>query len=265
MDEIKICVENIPEFKTYIQKTLNYSNILLKRIDSIKCISNYTSCYINKKIEEIEPTKLIDDLLEKQRQMSVLGCDQDSKNSSQISIDLDSINMNIKKQFYIKDVGHFKLTRNDCVTIHFIDRVKLYMNETSLTNYLNGDTQQSFCLLYLPDYSEHELCLADTDSKNFFQKYINFLDQWLNWLISSQVINGKKNCEHTSTNEDQDENFDIITLDSYLKKLKRFNSSVEKCERVVEKNNSEIDSFNKITSISKLLNENSNFLKNLSK
>lgn len=238
---------------------------MLKRIDSIKCISNYTSCYINRKIEEIEPTKIIDHLLEKQRQMSVSKVEQDAttKNSSQISIDFESINMNIKKQFYIKDVGHFKLTRSDCVSINFVDKVKLFMNDTSLVNYLNGNKQQSFCSLFLPDYSEHELCLEEKNHGDYFEKYMNFLDQWLRWLIGNRII-GHSEISHEKIYEDnQVEKIDCLTLDSYLRQLKRFNNSFKKSEE--EDNNLLNKPIEKLTSIKSILNENNNFLKNLSK
>lgn len=47
---MKICIENIPSFKVYIQKTINYGNILLKRISSLKYISNYSVCYNTNKV-----------------------------------------------------------------------------------------------------------------------------------------------------------------------------------------------------------------------
>lgn len=50
VEEMKICVENIPSFKVYIQKTINYSNILLKRISSLKYLSNYSVCYNTNKV-----------------------------------------------------------------------------------------------------------------------------------------------------------------------------------------------------------------------
>ena len=50
VEELKICLENIPSFKTHIKKTISYANILLKRIESIKYISNYSTCYTNKKV-----------------------------------------------------------------------------------------------------------------------------------------------------------------------------------------------------------------------
>ncbi|RNA07305.1 hypothetical protein BpHYR1_010904 [Brachionus plicatilis] len=216
VEELKICVENIPEFKTYIQKTLNYSNILLKRIDSIKCISNYTSCYINRRIEEIEPTKVIDELLEKQRQMSMEGAEHETtlKNSN---------------------VGHFKLMRNDCVAINFVDRVKLYMNEASLSN-----------------YSEHELCLGEKGSNDFFEKYMNFLHQWLNWLLSGKIICMANKTEEKCADEDREEKLDFLSLDTYLRKLKRFNSLVDKCDKIEEKCPDSVP-IEKMTSIRNLL------------
>ena len=50
VEEAKLCIENIPSFKSHLQKTLAYANILLKRIDSVKYLSNYSTCYINKKV-----------------------------------------------------------------------------------------------------------------------------------------------------------------------------------------------------------------------
>jgi len=50
MEEMKICVDNIPSFKVHIQKTINYANILLKRISSLKYLSNYSVCYNTNKV-----------------------------------------------------------------------------------------------------------------------------------------------------------------------------------------------------------------------
>ncbi|CAF0911632.1 unnamed protein product [Brachionus calyciflorus] len=274
VEEIKICVDNIPAFKTYLQKTLNYSNIILKRIDSIRCISNYSSCYINKKIEEIEPTKLIDDLLEKQRMLNqtdnkTISSDSSSSsttNSSKTSfIDFESINLNIKKQFYIKDIGHFKLMRNNSIVIHFIDRIKLFMDENSLNMFLKNNLTKSFCLLYLPDYSEHEVCLGENEPSAFFDKYLNFLDQWLNWLLDNKILKKIGQKEEENINEEQ--NLNISSLHSHLKQLKNFNSSVSKqiknedikCDSIISSN-----SIESIVSVNYLLKEN-NFLKNISK
>jgi len=45
MEEMKICVDNIPSFKVHIQKTINYANI-----SSLKYLSNYSVCYNTNKV-----------------------------------------------------------------------------------------------------------------------------------------------------------------------------------------------------------------------
>ena len=71
VEEMKICVENIPSFKVYIQKTINYSNILLKRISSLKYLSNYSVCYntnkVSKKFKSFLHTILINFFIEKNK------------------------------------------------------------------------------------------------------------------------------------------------------------------------------------------------------
>ncbi|CAF1104992.1 unnamed protein product, partial [Brachionus calyciflorus] len=107
-----------------------------------------------------------------QTESKIISSDSSSSsttNSSKTSlIDFESINLNIKKQFYIKDIGHFKLMRNKSIVIHFIDRVKLFMDENSLNMFLKNNLNKSFCLLYLPDYSEHEVCLSENEPNAFF-------------------------------------------------------------------------------------------------
>ena len=50
LEETKICLDNIPSFKVHLQKTLNFANILLKRVSSLKYLSNHPVCYSTNKV-----------------------------------------------------------------------------------------------------------------------------------------------------------------------------------------------------------------------
>lgn len=103
--------------------------------------------------------------------------------------DLNTIN--VRKQFFVEDTGHFKFYDDNSIIISFIDRVKLVVDEHSLENLLNGSSSRCFCSVFLPDNSQHEICL-DGESREridgYFNKYLNFFDQWLDWLIKDGTV-----------------------------------------------------------------------------
>ena len=67
---------------------------------------------------------------------------------------------NVKKQFVIEDVGHFKFFRNNTIVIYFVDKIKLFMDEQSLEKFLANDLNDCCCFIYLPDNSQHEINLG---------------------------------------------------------------------------------------------------------
>ena len=98
--------------------------------------------------------------------------------------------ISVKRQFYIEDTGHFKCFDDQSIIISFIDRVKLVVDEHSIDAFLSGRTDKSFCTIYLPDSSQHELCWGQGRDKldDYFKKYLVFFDQWLEWLIRDGTI-----------------------------------------------------------------------------
>lgn len=50
LEETKICLDNVPAFKVYLQKTLTFANILLKRISSLNYLSNHQVCFSTNKV-----------------------------------------------------------------------------------------------------------------------------------------------------------------------------------------------------------------------
>ena len=51
---------------------------------------------------------------------------------------------NVKKQFVIEDVGHFKFFRNNTIVIYFVDKIKLFMDEQSLEKFLANESDLVF-------------------------------------------------------------------------------------------------------------------------
>lgn len=102
--------------------------------------------------------------------------------------------ISIKKQFYIEDTGHFKCCDDNSIIISFIDRVKLVVDEHSIDALLSGELSRCFCSIFLPDNSQHEICLGEPRDRqdDYFKKYLNFFDQWLDWLIKDGTIERKK-------------------------------------------------------------------------
>ncbi len=85
-----------------------------------------------------------------------------SANVSMVSNLTESVGVvdsNIKRQYVIENVGHFKYLRNNNIVIYFIDKVKLHMDEYSLKKYLENDLDKCSCCVFLPDSSQHDVQL----------------------------------------------------------------------------------------------------------
>lgn len=264
VEDVKICSENIPSFKVHLKKTINYAQIFLKRIDSIKVLSNYSICYSSKKFDRIIgsqeksisniPSVTIDQI--KNGQLS------SSTNTSLVSNASEySDNSNIKRQFVIENIGHFKYMKSNMIVINFIGKVKLYMDEYSIGMYLEDKIDECNCSIYLPDNSQHEVYLKDSSVNNHFSKYISFLVQWLNWLIDNNAFNVSKTIRAVDPCE-----VNYTTMQAHLNNLKQFNYAMKQDSIVESLRDNFNGQFNEPTtlSISNLLRENNNFLKNIS-
>ncbi len=173
----------------------------------------------------------------------------------------------------IQDVGHFKYLINKTIIINFIDKVKLYMDDYSLEMYLNNRLDKCFCLLYLPDNSQHEICLSEKlKLTEYFLNYINFLEQWIKWLLDSSCIKrinaDDKKPVLTKTPTKSELNFS--SLQAHLSQLKLFNYSVSQDLNDQPESSSTQDSSLQLSnmsflSVNNLLKENSKFLQNISK
>jgi hypothetical protein len=179
----------------------------------------------------------------------------------------------IKKQYVIQDVGHFKYLINKTIIINFIDKVKLYMDDYSLEMYLNNRLDKCFCLLYLPDNSQHEICLSEKIKlTEDFINYINFLEQWIKWLIDSSCIKrvnaDDKKPVLTKTPTKSELNFS--SLQAHLSQLKLFNYSISQDlnnpseSSIIQDSSLQINNMS-FLSLNNLLKENSKFLQNISK
>jgi hypothetical protein len=100
LNEFKICIDNIqPSFeqKLNLKRLLNYSNILLKSLNSVNCSVlryNTLSCLINKcLVDEFEKP----------------------------------MGNAISNQNIIPNVGHFKLIESNKIFIQYIDKVKVVL------------------------------------------------------------------------------------------------------------------------------------------
>lgn len=130
----------------------------------------------------------------------------------------------VNKQFMIEDVGHFKYYNDHSIVINFVDRVKLHMDERSVNMYVSGEHGKSFCFIYLPDNSQHEICMAEKEQLNdYFKKYLNFLQQWFDWLYNADVLKKKP---HNNQLAEEDFN-DPIALQCHINRLKFFNFTLE--------------------------------------
>jgi hypothetical protein len=271
VEEIKICLDNIPSFKTYIKKTISYANILLKRIISIRHISNFSTCYTTKRFEQLDNT----DYQEKTSNIPCVTIENASSKSKSNSL-ISNIStttttredIQIKRQFVIKETGHFKFFKNNTILINFIDRVKIFMDEHSMQMFLRENLKKCFCLIYLSDNSQHEICLAEkSEISDFFAKYVSFLEQWLNWLLETETI--KKVIKSHIENVPKAENLSYTSMQSHLSQLKLFNYTIDQDSIAFEAkcniaNNTHEPSLS-VSVVSNLLKENSKFLQSISK
>ena len=124
IDELKICIDNVPSFKQNLNRLLSYSNI--------SRITNYLTCL---------------DLANKKAKF-----------------DSFTENTEIKSQSVIPDVGHFKYFSNRTIFIQFIDKVKLYVDSQSIEDFNISNLNQARCLatIILPDLSQHEVDFSET-------------------------------------------------------------------------------------------------------
>jgi hypothetical protein len=280
-------VENIPSFKTHIKKILSYANIYLKRVDSIKHLSNNSSCYTIRKFDEIDPNSVnklklnyINVSIESLTQSQSKIIDKSENKCQSLSPnDTHSSQYNIKAQNFVENVAHFKLLRDGKILINFVDKVRLILDEKSVYFYFEAQRKKSdsYCLVYLPDNSEHDVNLSDKNN-SFFGQYLGYLEQWIKWLIDSNEIKPKlvKNIEISQTVKKNEEPLDKNTLQSHLNKLKYFNFSIEQSSN----ENDELNSINNqnrtlnnstsgndisLLTLNSLLRENSKFLQQISK
>ena len=230
IDELKLCIDNIPSFKQNLNKLLGYSNIILKRLNSINYVTNYLTC------------------------LSL------ARNRAKFESITDNSN-EIKTQSVIPNVGHFKYFYNNTIFIQFIDKIKLYAESESINSYnVSADVEtlneKCVCTVVLPDMSQHEINFANANF-NFFGKYIDFLIQWLRWLFPDKFEIKK---------ETNDENIDINSIKYHVNRLKLFNFTIEQdvnCNN--NKNEVNNTSFYDLIAVTDVLKANSEFLKNISK
>lgn len=210
-------------------------------------------------------------LISKNSQTDISNTSTSSSSATTQTVNfLDSPKLEIKKQFFIDDTGHFKYLNNNAILINFIDKVKLYVDENSVDMYVNGIKDKCFCSLYLPDNSQHEICLGAIDNlTDYFKIYLNFMEQWFEWLVQAGTIQ-MKNVETRATNVES-VNFNNIRV--HLNELKLFNfkmqndlglNNVEKSNNYLNKEDSNTNKNISLMSVSSLMNENRNFLKNIS-
>lgn len=130
--------------------------------------------------------------------------------------------------------------------------------------FLKDNLKKCFCLIYLTDNSQHEICLAEKSELNeFFAKYVSFLEQWLSWLLDTETI--KKSVTYQPNHVQKAENLNYKSLQSHLSQLKLFNYTISQDSNEFESksdSNSRNESF---LSVNNLLKENSKFLQNISK
>ena len=129
-----------------------------------------------------------------------------------------------------------------------------------LKDYLN----KCFCLIYLTDNSQHEICLAEKSELNeFFAKYVSFLEQWLNWLLDTETI--KKSVTNQPNHVQKAENLNYKSLQSHLSQLKLFNYTISQDSNEFESKSDSNSTNESFLSVNNLLKENSKFLQNISK
>ena len=130
----------------------------------------------------------------------------------------------IHQQFFIEDVGHFKYYKSNKILINFIDKVKLFMDSYSLEMFLKGFSEKASCSLFLKDGSQHEIFLSEINSldNNYFIRYLNFLDQWLKWLLDNKTIVMKTKSTNQS-NESAEDEFSYEKIQAHLNHLEFIN------------------------------------------
>lgn len=256
IDEIKLCLDNIPSFKENLKKLLNYSNILLKRLNSINYLTTYLTC-----------KNLADKNLK-------------------FNLSVDDETNEIKTQCVITDVGHFKYFYNNTIYIQFMDKIRLYVDSEAINSFhiKTGINEKCKCVIVLPDLSQHEVNFASQSSNNdeinsinnftnkYFSKYINFLNQWMKHLFPEKF-------QIVISEEEAENNIDINSIKYHVNRLKLFNftleqdltpdesiANIQQQQQQLETNqiNNEIESFNP-SMINEMLKKNSEFLKNISK
>jgi hypothetical protein len=230
IDELKLCIDNIPSFKQNFKKIINYSNILLKRLQSINHLTNYLTC---------------SNLADKNAKFNISQTNE------------------IKTQSVIPNVGHFKLFYNNTIFIQFIDKIKLYADGECIKVFnVNNNNTECFCTIVLPDQSQHEINFANNLNKTFFGKYIDFLIQWLKWLFPEKF-------EVLKNKEEEDIDINSIKYHVNRLKLFNFtidqelhyNDLTDRSNDLATNNTSVYD----YNAINDVLKANSDFLKNISK
>ncbi len=201
-----------------------------------------------------------------------------NKDKTDTTIKARSSDEYVKKQYVIDNVGHFKYMQNNTIVIHFADKTKLYMDDYSVQMYEKNMINKCFCLIYLPDSSQHEVGLGASNEENLpFNNYLDFLIQWLKFLKEngcikcSNIIQTLNHSNKDELTEIAPDNLNISTLQTYLNKLKLFNYTLNQdLNDLTNKTNLALSSSHSATSdqsisVSKVISENSKFLRNLSK
>lgn len=95
-----------------------------------------------------------------------------------------------------------------------------------------------------------------------FNKYIGFLKQWLNWLLENNIISGVSNFH---AEKKAAEEMSLDRMKAHLNSLKLFNFTMNQDTAGENTSNDsyELQSNLSNLSVSNLLKENSNFLRNI--
>ena len=138
------------------------------------------------------------------------------------------------------------------------------MDDYSVQMFLKDNLKKCFCLIYLTDNSQHEICLSEKSELNeFFAKYISFLEQWLQWLLDTETI--KKEVTLQSAHTQKPESLTFKSLQSHLSQLKLFNYTISQDSNEYEIKPNSNNTNESVLSVNNLLRENSKFLQNISK
>lgn len=196
-----------------------------------------------------------------------------------ISLNLNEIHtkQNIKKQYVVENVGHFKFYRNNSILINFIDKVKLYVSEYSTKMFCTNQLKKCTINFYLPDASQHEIIYTEMPNSGHFSRYLDFLNQWLNWLSENNALpindsQAASKSDDVNLAKTYSETLSTNTLQSHLNELKLFNFTLKHDSEHLTSNNSiksteltKKNDPNLSLSVSNLLRQNSKFLENISK